>query len=370
VYTAHSAKTFITELRIEIAFSQMTIRLKSLAIWLLLIAFCARTTAAAETSNPETRLEVSDRTVEPLIKVDKPWEDWCLGYCQVIREGKQWRMWYASFDHKYRNDADCYLCYATSADGVHWEKPDLGLIEYQGSKHNNLLLHAGVVGASVFVDDHAPTAERYKMAFVKFVDNRWPVFGGTSPDGIHWTLGDKALLDYNSDTQQSCFPDGNGYRLYVRMWNGPKDFSGSRIVGMSYSPTYGDFPLPGPVLEADDRDPTNMQFYNSAVTKVRDGLYLMLPSGFYKGEDVSRVHSAISRDGVHFRRVGPRPLLDLGKSFDRKALYLAPGAVPTGKPGEFWVYYVGSAAPHDQPSSAEVKRAGGIGRFRLKISEK
>ena len=50
---------------------------------------------------------------------------------------------------------------------------------------------------------------------------------------------------------------------------------------------FGKFPAPRPILEADEQDPKNMQFYNSAVTKVRDGLYLMLPSGFYKGEDVS-----------------------------------------------------------------------------------
>jgi hypothetical protein len=201
------------------------------------------------------------------------------------------------------------------------------------------------------------------------VNNRWPVLGGTSPDGLHWKLGDTPLVDFNSDTQQSCFCDGDGYRLYVRMWNGEKDFTGSRIVGQSYSRTFGKFPTPRPVLEADAQDPKNMQFYNSAVTKVDDGLYLMLPSGFYKDEDVSRVHAAFSRDGMTFERVGPRPLLDLGKGFDRKALYVAPGAVPTGAAGEYWVYYVGSAAAHDAPSSKEDKRAGGIGRFRLTVKE-
>lgn len=330
---------------------------------------CLETALADDKPIAAPRLKASERTTEPLIKVDKPWEDYCLGYCQVIRTGEQWRMWYASFDHKYQNDADCYLCYATSSDGVHWDKPELGLVEYEGSKQNNILLHAGVVGASVFEDQLAPPAERFKMAFVKFVDNRWPVFGGTSPDGIHWTLGDRPLLIYNSDTQQTCFRDGDGYRLYVRMWDGHKDFEGNRIVGQSYSRTFGDFPDPQPILGPDEQDPPNMQFYNSSVTKVHDGLYLALPSGFYKGEDVSRVHAAFSHDGEHFQRFGARPLLDLGPGFDHKALYCAPGAVPAGKPGEYWVYYIGSAANHDQPSSPEAKHAGGIGRFRLTIEE-
>jgi hypothetical protein len=30
-------------------------------------------------------------------------------------------------------------CYAVSADGVAWEKPNLALTEYAGSTHNNIL---------------------------------------------------------------------------------------------------------------------------------------------------------------------------------------------------------------------------------------
>ena len=33
-----------------------------------------------------------------------------------------------------------HVCLAVSADGVHcWEKPDLGLVEFRGSKRNNIL---------------------------------------------------------------------------------------------------------------------------------------------------------------------------------------------------------------------------------------
>jgi hypothetical protein len=336
-------------------------------VWLAAVAAFGVDARAADEDFSKLELRVSDRTVEPLIKVDKLWEDYCLGYCQVIRTGQLWRMWYSSFDHKYKNDADCFLCYATSPDGEHWEKPELGLVDYQGSKENNVLSHAGVVGATIFLDRDAPVGERYKMVFTKFVNNRWPVFGGTSPDALHWTFGETPLLDFNSDTQQSCFRDDFGFRLYVRMWSGEKDFTGSRIVGESFSSAFGQFPAPQTILATDEQDPKNMQFYNSAVTKLANGTYLMLPSGFFKGEDVSRVYAAVSRDGVKFERVGPRPLLDLGKGFDRKALYVAPGGVPTGRSGEYWFYYVGSAAPHDAPSSKEDKQAGGIGRFRLTI---
>src|SRR5215213_5375832 len=90
----------------------------------------------ANKSNAAPRLRISQRTVDPLIKADKPWESYCLGYCQVIHTAGKWRMWYGSFDHKYKNDSDNFLCYAESSDGLHWDKPDLDLVMYDGSRHN------------------------------------------------------------------------------------------------------------------------------------------------------------------------------------------------------------------------------------------
>jgi hypothetical protein len=315
------------------------------------------------------RIRISQRTVEPLIKADKPWERYCLGYCQVIRTDGKWRMWYGSFDRKYQNDSSNFLCYAESRDGLHWDKPDLGLVMYDGSRHNNIILQAGVIGPSIFIDAAAPPSDRYKMAYVKWSGSHWPVFGATSPDGLRWALSEKPLLDFNSDTQQSCFRDGPGYRLFVRMWSGSKDFEGRRTIGTCYSSSFGNFPPPRQILDTDERDPSNMQFYNSAVTKLREGLYLATPSGFYKGEDVSRVHAAISHDGEHFRRIGARPLLDVGSGFDRMALYVAPGAIAAEESGQYWMYYIGSPAGHDQPSPNNSKHNGGIGRFLVTIEE-
>ena len=48
-------------------------------------------------------------------------------------DGKGYRMWYDVWD------GDCHNLYATSTDGISWTKPSLGLVEYQGSKDNNLL---------------------------------------------------------------------------------------------------------------------------------------------------------------------------------------------------------------------------------------
>jgi len=85
-------------------------------------------------------------------------------------------MWYQAWP-------GCYLCYATSQDGIHWDKPNLGLIEFQGSTENNIVLPVGY-GAGVLFDPRDPDpSRRFKFAY-------WEHFGTSvafSPDGLHWT---------------------------------------------------------------------------------------------------------------------------------------------------------------------------------------
>ena len=45
-------------------------------------------------------------------------------------------MWYTGHDKDNRR----LVCYAVSRDGVEWKKPNLGLVEYNGSRDNNLVL--------------------------------------------------------------------------------------------------------------------------------------------------------------------------------------------------------------------------------------
>jgi hypothetical protein len=166
---------------------------------------------------PFPKLAIVERTTEPLLKADKPWEDFCVNYARVLKIGKSWHMWYNAFDHTYKTDADVSLCYAVSKDGLHWTKPNLGLVDYAGSKKNNILAK-GICVPGVFLDESAPPEERFKIIYIQHTQN-WPTFGGTSPDGIHWKWTGLIQSD-NSDTDNVCIPDGKVYRLYIRMWSG------------------------------------------------------------------------------------------------------------------------------------------------------
>ncbi|MCS7059791.1 MAG: hypothetical protein RMN25_01375 [Anaerolineae bacterium] len=320
---------------------------------------------------------VSHRTVDPLLRADQLHEDFCIGYCTVLRDGALWRMWYEAYDRAYRDDADGFLCYAESRDGEHWYKPALGLIEYAGSRANNILLDGrnvgGVHGSNVFIDADALAAERFKMVCVSWREATprcpqpgWWVFGAVSPDGIHWQRRQEPLLCANSDTQTVCFRDGDRYRLYVRLWSEGL-FQGKRLIGYTESSIFGDFPPPRPILAPDELDPPHLHFYNSAAAKAGEGLYLMFPSAFYVGEDVLLPHLAVSADGCSFRRVERKPFLMLGNGFDSRGIYVAPGLIPTGRPNRWWVYYLGTPIGHDQNRPQQASYVGGVGRFMLTV---
>jgi hypothetical protein len=119
-------------------------------------------------------------------------------YGSIIREGGKFRMWYVAFDDDTENNVASSRwrpAYAESSDGVHWTKPNLGLVEYHGSKDNNLIPidpALGFVNLKVISDpDDSDPQRRYKMsAHVYFRSKRrlGTLAPYASADGIHWKL--------------------------------------------------------------------------------------------------------------------------------------------------------------------------------------
>ena len=343
----------------------------------LALAGCLASTqpdgAARDRLKPLPTFAISQRTTQPLLESEMPWESRYMNYFNVIRDATGWHMWYHAYDQSYTDNNDAYLCYAFSKDGVAYTRPELGLVEYAGSKNNNILIDGratgGLHGGTVFLDPQAPQAERYKLVFTRGeqLDGSlaWVVRGAVSADGLRWQMLPEPLLEKNSDTQTVCFRDGDVYRLYTRMWSGDF-FTGKRQVGYCESRTFSAFPDPEVIFAATPQDPADLHFYNSAATKLRDDLYVIFPSAFFTGDQTVRPYLAASRDGRRFERVGSQEFLALGAkdSFDSKSIYVVPGAVPGDKPGTWWMYYIGLNIGHD----GKQNRAGGYGRFLLEAN--
>ena len=79
---------------------------------------------------------------DPVLIADRPWEEKGIGaYSTAFRESDgRFRLWYdALLDVGTPQESARRLCYAESEDGIHWEKPSLGLVPFRGSTENNIV---------------------------------------------------------------------------------------------------------------------------------------------------------------------------------------------------------------------------------------
>jgi hypothetical protein len=114
-------------------------------------------------------------------------------YGAVAEVDGELRMWYEAQGSLDRAGGR-RICYATSDDGEHWEKANLGLVEYGGSRDNNIVdLFDGdpVIGAApVIYDPEDPDpGRRFKMCIEsgRFANQLTVAF---SADGLRWNVPD------------------------------------------------------------------------------------------------------------------------------------------------------------------------------------
>ncbi len=159
---------------------------------------------------------------EVAIRYDQPWEDALAFYSTVIQDGDVYRLYYRG-----RLRKPYTTCYAESRDGIHWTKPKLGIVDFDGSRENNVILPTAKQFCP-FIDNRpgVPAAQRYKA---NSRDTRPPasLVGYVSSDAIHWTrIREEPLvpkvLENNFDSQNVMFWSEveKLYVLYARHMEG------------------------------------------------------------------------------------------------------------------------------------------------------
>jgi hypothetical protein len=158
---------------------------------------------------------------EVVLRTGEPWEGNTCGYFTIFRDGATYRMYYRGSQHGGGKAHHQVVCYAESDDGIHWRKPDLGLIEFKGSKNNNIIWDG--VGRHAFVPFKDPNPDaaadaKYKAIAPKGYKEGLHVF--KSEDGIRWELmRDEPVITKGAfDSQNLAFWDANEgkYRAYFR----------------------------------------------------------------------------------------------------------------------------------------------------------
>lgn len=185
----------------------------------------------------------------PLITEDKPWE-LAIGWTSVHRDKAtgRYQLWYQAYagPRAELKTHECVVCYAESADGITFTKPDLGLFEFNGEKQTNIvLIGSGAYGHrycnSMIVDPReADAARRYKMLYYDWATQpNGEVWAGLhiafSPDGVHWTKHPEAPLYRTSFGGKKVQPPFEGENPYQETKLADGRVKRQMIVPMSMS---------------------------------------------------------------------------------------------------------------------------------------
>ncbi len=251
----------------------------------------------------------------PVLKPDQPWETKTAPNpsAMVFSDGvwfdpadKLFKMWYMGV----------YVagtCYATSKDGLRWEKPQLDVV-----RGTNVVQQGSRDSSTIWLDQDAPPQQRFKMAHYA----GGVLFLSTSPDGIHWTkpvrsgpTGDRTTFFYNPFRKRWVFGvrgDERGFGRIRRYWEAPEFLTGA------------DWKSGQPVLwiGADERDPqradlkTPPQLYNLdcvAYESLLLGLFTIWRGQPRDRAKPNEICVGFSRDGFHWDRPDRRAFIPVSE---------------------------------------------------------
>jgi hypothetical protein len=328
---------------------------------------------------------------EVVFQVEEPLENACTGCYNLCRDGDRILMYYRGYYPLKEKAGDLAVSQTTnlvvSTDGIHFERPKLGLVEFRGSKQNNIV-YAGYEAHNfcVFLDTNpsAPPDQRFKAVGGSGQNN---LHGFCSPDGLHWRRIKEGPLDVTGAFDSVNVPLWDPYKRCYRLFSRYFERTASGGVRAIQSCQSDDFihwtkPVPHQYGEGVPWE----HFYTNATTPCPGAEHILLsfPKRFtpertrstegmdYPGNGLSDAVFITSRDGVHwdrtFMEAWVRPGLD-PRNWTHRSCAPAVGIIQTA--ADEWSLYVSehygwpdnrlrrvTVRPHGF-ASASAGRAGG-----------
>ncbi len=292
----------------------------------------------------------------------RPWEGPTSCYFVALRDEGEIRLYYRGRD-------DRFACLARSRDGVHFERPALGLHDFEGTRQNNLVF-AGSDADSFASHNFAPFLdtnpaalphERYKAVggHRRSDGSGRALYGFVSPDGIRWKkiAPEPIITEGKFDSLNVAFWDQAAglYRCYSRMWVSPDGALRPVLQGLRgiQSCTSEDFRhWSGQQANLYSAGSPVEEFYTNATVPAPNAPHLLLsfPKRFVKGRKRVETHPEgglsdtvfmSSRDGVHWDRTFAEAFIRPGpdeRNWTERSNMTAWGIIPTS-PTE-WSMYV------------------------------
>jgi len=288
--------------------------------------------------------------LNPVIRPEEWWEGDCVMPLATLydHEEKLFKMWYrtgdrfgpvkGTVDEKLDGHAS-FTGYATSRDGVHWEKPILGALELGGRKdHNVVLLSQGFNKNPVFnkkgkkgfirsvILHPNPRDENEKYVCMFFDQKKAGVYLGYSADGIHWkcepepfwqTITD--MTGWGDDSLVSLI-----YDKFKRRWviyrrvnpqeserlvaqpgdeNWPAPDRGMRCMAYADSPDLKHWENHRIIMIPDADDPADVEFYGLTCQNYAQ-VYVGYLWVYHMAPEVETIDIQLvtSRNGIDFTR--------------------------------------------------------------------
>ena len=295
---------------------------------------------------------------EVVLPFDAAWEGAVSFYVTILEVEGEYRAYYRGQKDEKSGDVTAV---ATSSDGITWQRPNLGLIEWEDSRENNIVWDGPCAQNFTPFEDTNPAAspsQRFKAVGSKKVNNERLLMAFVSEDGYRWQLlqSEAIITDGWFDSQNLAYWDA--YRgHYVAFY---RDFSNpegeverrSRIRGIKWatSPDFINW-TPGQWFEYGDA-PLEHFYTNATISYFRaPHIYLGFPKRFLPKRKVVSEHPSpgvsdgvfmSSRDGLHWDRTFMEAFLRPGRDWENwteRNNAIAWGVIPTAT-DELSIYWV------------------------------
>lgn len=388
---------------------------------------CLDDAAMAEAEDISFRIH-APRAEGIVLAPEREWEAYRVSPLGVLEDGGVYKLWYSAIaahtgvahpldcprcskaspgskvvctacgwplvDIDYLHSEMFGVCYAESTDGIHWDRPDLGLVEFRGSRHNNLV--AGPCGVPA-LNPKGGSEER----FMGIVEYGRQLYVAVSPDGLRWTRKPQPCLPFCADTTNQLIfdPETDRYLALLRGFPGLRTTVRCEVDDLDQAPwpfdDHGHVPdktgcryitdeLPTALeVDADDPQLPGLDINHISAHRYGPGAWLGFPALFRKYPPVDQDRAgreghrffaqgndgtwesqlAVSRDGRHWMRPDRTPYLGpglLGGS-DGGINNFGIGLVHRG--GHVYQYGFGQSVTHGVFEPGERRDVGAIYRF-------
>ena len=360
---------------------------------------------------------------------EREWEAYRVAPLAVIEDGGVYKLWYSAIachqgcDHSlacprchrenpgskvvcvacgwplvdldYLQNEMFGICYAESTDGIHWERPNLGLVDFRGSTRNNLIAGSCHVPS---LNPRGGSDER----FMGLVEHQRQLYVAVSPDGLRWTRKPQPCLPFCADTNNQLIydPESDRYLALLRGFPNRRTLVWCEVDSLDQAPwpfvehghatdatgcRYLTDELPT-ALDIDADDPALPELDINHISAVRyapdawfgfPALYRHYPPAgldragrerhryFAQGNDGAwETQLAVSRDGRRWARPDRTPYLGPGlfggPDGGINSLY-GVGLISRG--GEVFQYGAGQSVTHGIFEPGERRGVGAIYRF-------